>query len=132
MSFDREYKHRKDWRKSYPGTTSKNRDRTCRPHGSCSYCRRNRLHSRATQELSSLERLQEFGREDPPDAEQAPKPRKLKKRWGVEFYAVWFGCWKVHGWYSTEAERDQPLVQLQQSKATDRNGRPLRYRKAKR
>jgi hypothetical protein len=61
MSFDREYKRRKDWRKAYLGTTSKNADRSCRPHGRCSYCRSNRLHSRVKAELSSLERLREFG-----------------------------------------------------------------------
>jgi hypothetical protein len=132
MSFDREYKRRKDWRRPYLGK-SRIGDSTCRPHGSCGYCRSNRLHSRTKSELSSLERLREFGRADQPDREQAPKPRKsLKKRWGVEFYSPWFGQWKIRKWYSTAEERDRDLARLEQSEAEDRNGRPLRFRKSKR
>ena len=42
MSFDKHYPNRKDKRKEYRG--SKKCDRTCRNHGSCSYCRLGRLH----------------------------------------------------------------------------------------
>ena len=34
--------HGKEWRKPYRGT--KAFDRSCRNHGSCSWCERNRLH----------------------------------------------------------------------------------------
>ena len=40
MSFDKEYPNRKDKRKKY--RRSKAIDRSCRNHGSCSYCECNR------------------------------------------------------------------------------------------
>ena len=40
MSFDKAYPNRKDKRRKYQG--SKAFDRTCRNHGSCAYCRKNR------------------------------------------------------------------------------------------
>ncbi|MNK09869.1 hypothetical protein D3C87_278530 [compost metagenome] len=44
MSFDStKYPNRKDNRRRYLGKTSKNFDRTCRNHGSCSHCESNRL-----------------------------------------------------------------------------------------
>lgn len=43
MSFDKDYPNRKDKRKKY--RKSKRFDATCRPGGSCPYCRDNRLHS---------------------------------------------------------------------------------------
>lgn len=43
MSFDTQYKNRKDWRKPY--RKSKLFDRSCRNHGSCKYCENNRLFS---------------------------------------------------------------------------------------
>lgn len=42
MSFDNAHANRKDWRRPYYG--SGRFDRTCRPHGSCPYCRRNQTH----------------------------------------------------------------------------------------
>jgi hypothetical protein len=42
MSFDKHYPNRKDWRRPYRG--SKAFDRSCRPHGSCPYCRKGRQH----------------------------------------------------------------------------------------
>ena len=42
MSFDNNYPNRKDRRKAY--RKSKAFDRHCRPNGSCSYCRNNRLY----------------------------------------------------------------------------------------
>ena len=41
MSFDPNYPNRKDRRKPY--RKSKRFDRSCRNHGSCAYCRANRL-----------------------------------------------------------------------------------------
>ena len=41
MSFDKYFPNRKDHRKQYRG--AKRFDRTCRNHGSCGYCRNNRL-----------------------------------------------------------------------------------------
>jgi len=43
MSFDIEYKNRKDHRKRFYG--SKQFDRSCRNHGGCGYCLDNRLHN---------------------------------------------------------------------------------------
>lgn len=42
MAFDKHYPARKDWRKAYRG--SKAVDRTCRNHGSCPWCAKNRQH----------------------------------------------------------------------------------------
>jgi hypothetical protein len=44
MSFDNFYPNRKDKRKKY--YKAKAIDRTCRNHGSCSYCQSNRLFNR--------------------------------------------------------------------------------------
>lgn len=41
MGLDKAIKHRKEKRRPYYG--SKSFDRTCRCHGSCPWCRRNRL-----------------------------------------------------------------------------------------
>lgn len=43
MSLDMSIKHRKEKRKPYHG--SKRFDRTCRNHGSCEWCKDNRLYS---------------------------------------------------------------------------------------
>lgn len=42
MSLDKAISHGKEHRKPYRG--SKAIDKTCRNHGSCEWCRRNRLH----------------------------------------------------------------------------------------
>ena len=42
MSLDKAIEHGKEKRKPYYG--SKAFDRTCRNHGSCPWCKRNRLH----------------------------------------------------------------------------------------
>ena len=47
MGFDNKYPNRKDWRKPY--RKSGRFDRTCRPGGTCPYCRDNRL--KKTEEL---------------------------------------------------------------------------------
>jgi hypothetical protein len=43
MSLDKSIEHKKDHRKPYHG--SKRFDRTCRNHGSCEWCKENRLYS---------------------------------------------------------------------------------------
>lgn len=48
MSFDKNYPNRKDQRKPY--RKSKAFDRTCRNHGSCSYCELGRLHTHKKRE----------------------------------------------------------------------------------
>lgn len=42
MSLDKAIQHKKEHRKPYRG--SKEFDRSCRNHGSCDWCRSNRLH----------------------------------------------------------------------------------------
>lgn len=49
MAFDNKYPNRKDHRKPY--RRSKAFDRSCRPHGSCSYCEDNRLHCNKKRQL---------------------------------------------------------------------------------
>lgn len=42
MSLEQAIKHKKEYRKPYYG--AKSIDSTCRNHGSCIWCKRNRLH----------------------------------------------------------------------------------------
>lgn len=42
MSLDKAIEYKKEYRKPYYG--SKSFDRACRNHGSCEWCRENRLH----------------------------------------------------------------------------------------
>ena len=58
MSFDNEYKNRKDRRKRY--YRSGRFDVSCRPHGSCPYCLGNRTHKHNKKELSAREQIKEF------------------------------------------------------------------------
>ena len=55
MSFDKDYPKRKDRRKPY--YKSKRFDTSCRNHGSCSWCRRNKLYQaiREIQRIKDLE-----------------------------------------------------------------------------
>ena len=48
MSLDKAIKHGKEHRKPYYG--SKAVDHTCRPHGSCVWCKNNRLHKHKRRE----------------------------------------------------------------------------------
>jgi len=58
MSFDnKDYPNRKDHRKCY--YKSGKHDRTCRPHGSCPYCQRNRSHSTDVRRLISEDKKKE-------------------------------------------------------------------------
>jgi len=45
-----------------PYTKSKRFDRSCRCHGSCSYCRDNRLHTERSRLAAAIEQLSEFKR----------------------------------------------------------------------
>jgi hypothetical protein len=53
MAFDKTYPNRKDWRKPY--RKSGRFDATCRPGGSCPYCRDNRQHADKVRKLMALE-----------------------------------------------------------------------------
>ena len=54
MTLDKAIAHGKSHRKPY--RRSKRFDQTCRNHGSCSYCRNNRLHSaRVMEEKAAIE-----------------------------------------------------------------------------
>ena len=53
MSMDKAIAHGKEKRKPYRG--SKAIDRTCRNHGSCPYCRQNRLHKFRIKEVEEAE-----------------------------------------------------------------------------
>lgn len=52
MSLDKAIEHKKEHRKPYRG--SKAIDSSCRNHGSCEWCRRNRLHKFRDKELNEL------------------------------------------------------------------------------
>jgi hypothetical protein len=56
--FDNYYPNRKDWRKPYKGC--KSIDRTCRNHGSCPYCKNNRLFRNKREYLKLLNQLHEL------------------------------------------------------------------------
>lgn len=62
MSFDKQYPNRKDRRKPYPKSPQRC-DRTCRVHGSCKWCARNRGHSTLKRDVASKEQLH-LDRED--------------------------------------------------------------------
>lgn len=58
MSFDKDYPNRKDHR----GILRKSKafDRTCRCHGSCSWCRDARLHSDRKRRETAEQQIREF------------------------------------------------------------------------
>ena len=58
MSLDKAIQHGKEHRKPYTG--GKAIDRTCRNHGSCDFCRENRLHaSKVYQDIADA-KLKEY------------------------------------------------------------------------
>ena len=57
MSLDKAIEHGKEHRKPYHG--SKAIDRTCRNHGTCDWCRRNRKHKYRKIEIGMDEREKE-------------------------------------------------------------------------
>lgn len=58
MSFDKNYPKRKDWRKQYRG--AKSIDKSCRNHGNCEWCRRNRTFRSKKIKASSIAELKYF------------------------------------------------------------------------
>lgn len=58
MSFDKDYRNRKDRRRPYYG--AKSFDRTCRPGGSCPACAANRTFGDTRQRVIAREKLEEY------------------------------------------------------------------------
>ena len=58
MSLDKAVQHGKEYRKPYTG--GKAIDRICRNHGSCDYCRENRLHASKVQQEIADAKLKEY------------------------------------------------------------------------
>ena len=61
MSLEKAIQHGKEKRKNYRG--SKTWDWSCRNHGSCDYCRNNRLHSIKLKEFTAIEEVKEWQRQ---------------------------------------------------------------------
>lgn len=57
MSYDKDYPNRKDHRCNYYRRGKYSRG--CRPHGSCDYCRRSRLHNNTKRIYSAKEKMKE-------------------------------------------------------------------------
>ena len=55
MSLDKAIQHKKEHRKPYRG--SKEFDRSCRNHGSCDWCRSNRLHKFKKEHENEIDEL---------------------------------------------------------------------------
>lgn len=61
MSMDKAIEHGKEHRKPWRGSAnSKNFDKTCRNHGSCDYCKFNRLHTFMKNRAAADDRLKEW------------------------------------------------------------------------
>lgn len=58
MSLNKAIEYGKEHRKEYKG--SKAIDSTCRNHGSCEYCKLNRLYQIRKEKEKALEKLQEY------------------------------------------------------------------------
>lgn len=58
MSLDKAIEHGKEKRKPYYGAQAI--DCTCRPHGSCEWCRSNRLYQQLKMEEASRQALEEM------------------------------------------------------------------------
>ena len=71
MSFDKQYPNRKDRRKQYRGAGRF--DRNCRCHGSCSYCRDNRLHNTKKRLSGADASMDEFLNRDMPSSDTIPE-----------------------------------------------------------
>ena len=61
MSLDKAIEHGKEKRKPYTG--SKAIDRTCRNHGSCGWCKENRMYHDLKESDKQRQRLKEFNNE---------------------------------------------------------------------
>lgn len=62
MSLDKSIEHRKDLRTPYRG--AKAVDRACRNHGSCMWCRGNRLHGNEVRADKAKQQLKDASRGD--------------------------------------------------------------------
>lgn len=61
MSMDKAIEHGKEHRKPWRGSArSKNFDKTCRNHGSCDYCKFNRLHTFMKDDSVAKSKLKEW------------------------------------------------------------------------
>lgn len=61
MSMDKAIEHGKEHRKPWRGSNrSKNFDKTCRNHGSCDYCKFNRLHTFMKNRAAADDKLREW------------------------------------------------------------------------
>lgn len=58
MSLDKSITHGKEHRKPYRG--AKAIDRTCRNHGSCEWCKGNRMHRNDKRQLRRVQELEEY------------------------------------------------------------------------
>ncbi len=58
MSLDKSIQSGKERRKSYRG--AKAIDRTCRNHGSCDWCKRNRTHKNEKRKLKSQQKMEDW------------------------------------------------------------------------
>jgi hypothetical protein len=65
MSLDKSIKSGKEKRREYRG--AKKIDHTCRNHGSCSYCRDNRLYSKKIKHIDAIEQIEEH--QEPPSCQ---------------------------------------------------------------
>lgn len=63
MSLDKAIEHGKEKRKPY--YRSGRFDPTCRPHGGCPYCRRNRKHKHKKKESACKDQEKEYIQEEP-------------------------------------------------------------------
>jgi hypothetical protein len=59
MGFDNYYPNRKDKRRKYY-KSAKKYSASCRNHGSCNYCRRNRLYQRLKEEEKAKSKIKEW------------------------------------------------------------------------
>lgn len=58
MALDKAIQHKKEYRKPYTG--SKAIDKTCRNHGGCLWCERNRKYKYIKKSEKTLDRLKEW------------------------------------------------------------------------
>ena len=58
MSLEKGIEYGKERRRNYQG--SKRFDRSCRNHGSCSYCRAGREHNGKKRQLSAVEKMNDY------------------------------------------------------------------------
>ena len=57
MSLDKAIEHKKEHRKKYYG--AKAIDKNCRPHGSCPWCKENRLHKNNKKLLDAEQQIKD-------------------------------------------------------------------------